>query len=317
MPFFFYRSILSFLGLWYDYAMKTFKQLALIGPTASGKTALSIKLAQKTNAHILSLDSLSIYKEIDIVSAKPTIKEREDIVHFGMDILYPDQAFDVTTFIKLYHEVYAKCMEEGKNLVIVGGTSFYLKMLLEGISELPDISTETKEKTQHYLQDLPKTYHWLCTLDAPYMSHIKATDPYRIEKVLHIYLDTGLTPTEYFKRFPPKATITSPLPIYQIITEKETLRKRIALRTETMLESGLIDEICMLEKKYTRAPNSMKAIGIKETLAYLDGVYNKKVLGEKITTNTARLAKRQTTFNNSQFTDVTKGTVEELKKMIL
>jgi len=120
--------------------MKTFKQLALIGPTASGKTALSIKIAQQMNAYILSLDSLSIYKEIDIVSAKPTLEERAGIEHFGMDYLYPDESFDVTTFIKLYHEVHAKCLEDEKNLVIVGGTSFYLKMLIEGISELPSIS---------------------------------------------------------------------------------------------------------------------------------------------------------------------------------
>jgi tRNA dimethylallyltransferase len=293
---------------------KTVNQLALIGPTASGKTALSIKLAQQTNAYILSLDSLSIYKEIDIVSAKPTPEERSGITHFGIDYITPDKSFDVTTFIKLYHEVYAKCQEEGKNLVIVGGTSFYLKMLIEGISELPSITPETKQKAQHSLQDLHKTYQRLATLDEPYMSHIKATDPYRIEKALHIYLETGLTPSEYFKRFPPKPTIEAPLPIYQIITDRETLRKRIALRTKMMLDDGLIDEICMLEKKYTRAPNSMKAIGIKETLAYLDGIYTKQMLAEKITTNTARLAKRQTTFNNSQFDNVIKGTVEELQK---
>lgn len=296
---------------------RTFNQLALIGPTASGKTALSIKLAQQTNAHILSLDSLSIYKEIDIVSAKPTLEEREGIAHFGIDYIYPDESFDVTTFIKLYHQVYQQCMEEEKNLVIVGGTSFYLKMLIEGISELPTISSETKKRTQHYLQDLSNTYDWLFGLDQQYMSNIQATDPYRIEKALHIYIETGLTPTEYFKRFPPKPTITAPLPIYQITIDRETLRKRIALRTELMLKSGLIDEICMLEKKYTRAPNSMKAIGIKETLDYLDGRYDKKMLAEKITTNTARLAKRQTTFNNSQFKNVIKGTVEELQKKLL
>jgi tRNA dimethylallyltransferase len=84
-----------------------------------------------------------------------------------------------------------------------------------------------------------------------------------------------------------------------------------------MLEEGLIDEVCMLEKKYTRAPNCMKSIGIKETLAYLDGIYDKKMLREKITTNTARLAKRQTTFNNSQFDNVIKGSVEALEEILL
>lgn len=297
--------------------MNNIKQLALIGPTASGKTALSIKIAQHMNANILSLDSLSIYKEIDIVAAKPTLEERAGIKHFGIDYLFADKTFDVTTFIELYHEVYRQSLLEGKNLVIVGGTSFYLKMLIDGISKLPVISDKTKQEAKKYLQAQQKTYQWLYDLDKDYMSHIEVNDPYRVEKALHIYLETGLTPTQYFKRFPPKPTISAPLPIYQIITEKDTLRKRIASRTNIMVKGGLIDEICMLEKKYTREPNCMKAIGIKETLAYLDGVFDKSMLIEKITTNTAKLAKRQTTFNNSQFNNVIKGNVEELEKKIL
>ena len=296
---------------------KTFKQLALIGPTASGKTALSIKIAQQMNAYILSLDSLSIYKEIDIVSAKPTLEERAGIVHFGMDYIYPNETFDVTTFIKLYHEVYSKCLQEGKNLVIVGGTSFYLKMLIDGISELPSISIKTKQEVNRYLKDLGETYAWLYDLDVQYMSNIEASDPYRIEKALHIYLETGLTPTHYFKQYPPKPTVMDPLPLYQIDIDREILRDRITLRTSMMVNDGLIDEICMLEKKYTRTPNCMKSIGIKETLAYLDGIYDKKMLIEKITTNTARLAKRQTTFNNSQFENVIKGSVKELEELLL
>ena len=292
--------------------MKTFTQLALIGPTASGKTALSIHAAKRLDAHILSLDSLSIYKEIDIVSAKPTLEERGDITHFGMDVLYPDEPFDVTTFIKLYHEVYAQCLQDNKNLIIVGGTSFYLKMLIEGISTLPNISTETKQQASDMLRNLEKTYAWLYSLDEAYMSHIEANDSYRIEKALLIYLQTGLVPSVYFKAYPPKPTITAPLPIYQIDIDKNRLRERIALRTKLMVHNALIDEICKLEKKYTRRPNCMGAIGIKETLAYLDGLYDKKMLIEKITTNTTRLAKRQTTFNNSQFKDVIKGSVDLL-----
>ena len=294
-----------------------FQQLALIGPTASGKTALSIKLAKHMNAYILSLDSLSIYKEIDIVSAKPTIEERGDITHFGIDTIYPHEDFDVTTFIKLYHEVYAKCLSDNKNLVIVGGTSFYLKMLLDGISVLPSISDVTLVETQKHLLDLEKAHTFLSTLDPIYMNNIESQDAYRIEKALNIYLETSLTPTEYFKQHPPLVTITEPLPIYQIVWDRTLLRERIALRTKMMVNDGLIDEICMLEKKYGRKPNCMKSIGIKETLAYLDGIYDKNMLIEKITTNTARLAKRQTTFNNSQFKDVVKGSVKELEKMLL
>jgi len=297
--------------------MKTFKQLALIGATASGKTSLAVKIAKKLDAYILSLDSLSIYKEINIVSAKPSHEEQEGIVHFGIDYIDPSESFDVTTFIQLYHDIHTKCINDNKNLVIVGGTGFYLKMLIHGISSLPSISKKTKEETQKYLLNLESAYALLHSLDPDYMSTIASNDSYRIEKALNIYIETTLTPTEYFKKFPPKATITDDLPIYQIEWERNSLRERIARRTKIMLEYGLVDEVCMLEEKYTRTPNCMKAIGIKETLAYMDGVYNKKELLEKITINTSRLAKRQTTFNNSQFDTVLKGSVKELKKILL
>lgn len=297
--------------------MKSITQLAIIGSTASGKTSLAIKTAQKINAHILSLDSLSVYKEINIASAKPTKEEQANITHFGIDILSPNESFDVALFIKLYHRIYKKCQKENKNLIIVGGTSFYLKMLCEGISQMPTISKKTKEITQKQLQNLEKSYLLLKALDPEYMKSIESKDNYRIGKALEIYNQTTLIPSEYFKTFPPIPTIQAPLPIYQIKWDREILRQRIALRTKLMLQEGLIDEVCYLEKKYTRSPNSMKSIGIKETLAYLDGIYDKKMLEEKITTNTARLAKRQNTFNNSQFEGVISGSVKELEILLL
>ena len=297
--------------------MENIRQLAIIGSTASGKTALAVKAAKHLNAHILSLDSLSIYKEIDIVSAKPSVEEREGIAHFGIDVIYPNESFDVTTFITLYREVYARCQDEMKNLVIVGGTSFYLKMLIAGVSTLPQIEEKNEREAEKLLQDLPSAYAFLKKLDPEHMSHIEHNDRYRMEKALHLYLQTGERPTDYYRSHPPKPTITSALPVYQIEWERDALRKRIAQRTEIMVKEGLIDEICMLEKKYTRRPNCMKAIGIKETLAYLDGHYTKKEMIEKITTNTARLAKRQKTFNNSQFKNVVKGSVETLESLLL
>jgi len=297
--------------------MENIKQIAIIGSTSSGKTSLAVKVAKKWNAYILSLDSLSIYKEIDIVSAKPTLEEREGIAHFGLDVIYPNESFDVATYIKLYQEIYAKCQKGNKALVIVGGTSFYLKMLLEGVSELPRISEDTRRETLSLLNDPVNTYSLLQKIDPEYMSHIENNDRYRMEKALHIWLETQSTPSDYFKAHPPQATIQSDLPVYQIVWDRVILRERIALRTKLMLDDGLIDEICMLEKKYGRSPNCMKAIGIKETLAYLDGIYNKDEMIEKITTNTSRLAKRQKTFNNSQFKNVIKGSVEKLEKILL
>jgi len=281
--------------------MKNFQQLAIIGSTASGKTAFAIEYAKKNSANILSLDSLAIYKEIDIVSAKPTIEEREGVKHFGLDVIYPHEAFDVTTFIKLYHEAKETSQQEGKGLVIVGGTSFYLKSLIDGISPMPTISKESQQKSRELLHHPKEAHHLLYQKDKIYMQKIETTDRYRIEKMLNLYFETGLTPTEYFKANPPQPTITEPLPIHEIRVEREVLRERIKIRTQKMIEQGLIDEVAYLEKSYTKAPNCMKAIGIREVLDFFDGIYTKEEMIEKIVINTARLAKRQRTFNASAF----------------
>jgi tRNA dimethylallyltransferase len=281
--------------------MTQFKQIALIAPTASGKTSLSIEYAKKYNSNILSLDSLSIYKEIDIVSAKPTIDEREGIKHFGIDEIYPNEHFSVTTFIKLYQKAREESIRDNKSLIIVGGTSFYLKTLIDGLSPMPSISEETQRRTEELCKNMNKAYKFIYSLDKEYMKNIEPTDRYRVEKMLNLYFQTNLIPTDYFIQNPPKPTITEPINIYEIITDREILRERIRVRTENMLDIGLIDEVKYLENRYGRTPNCMRAIGIKEVLEYLDGVYNIDELKEKIIINTARLAKRQRTFNRSKF----------------
>ncbi|MBU1669267.1 tRNA (adenosine(37)-N6)-dimethylallyltransferase MiaA [bacterium] len=297
--------------------MSDFSQLALIGPTASGKSALSIEVAHKNNAHILSLDSLAIYKEINIASAKPNIDERSNVQHFGLDVIFPNQPFDVTTFIQLYQEAKTQALKDQKNLIIVGGTSFYLSVLINGISELPEISEKTKEQSQELMKNLEDAYRFLYDIDKNYLKAINIHDRYRIEKMLNLYLETNMTPTEYFKAHPPKASITEDLPIYEISVERDILRKRINTRTLKMIKCGLIDEVFYLEKHYTRAPNSMKSIGIKEVLSYLDGEYTKMEMKEKILTHTAQLAKRQRTFNASQFKEKTSLPLHEMSDLLL
>lgn len=297
--------------------MNHFSQLALIGPTASGKSALSIEIAHKHNAHILSLDSLAIYKEINIASAKPTVNERSDIQHFGIDEIFPNEPFDVTTFIQLYEKAKKEAIKDEKNLVIVGGTSFYLSSLINGISELPTISETTQEQTTQKLKNLEAAYAFLYNIDNAYMQSINKNDRYRIEKMLNLYFETQMTPTEYFTMHPPKAVITEDLPIFEIAVEREILRNSINTRTLKMIKCGLIDEVFFLEKHYTRTPNSMKSIGIKEVLSYLDGEYTKMEMKEKIVTHTAQLAKRQRTFNTSQFKDKTSLSLDALSDLLL
>src|SRR3989339_354694 len=291
-------------------------QLAIIGPTASGKSDLAIQIAKKIDAYILSIDSLSIYKEIDIVSAKPSKAELHEVRHFGIDVLYPNEYFSVDVFIRLYKEVLQKCQDERKNLIIVGGTSFYLKSLIDGLSQIPTITKEISLQAEIKLKDLESCYSFLFGVDEKYMKNISSNDRYRIEKSLLIYEASKLTPSEWFSENPPKPVIEN-LDIYNIEVERDVLRERIKKRTLKMLEAGLIDEVCYLEQKYTRLPHAMNSIGIVEVLEYLDNKVSINEMLENISTHTAQLAKRQQTFNRTQFGDVINAPLEELEEMIL
>jgi len=292
------------------------KQLAIIGPTASGKSDLAIKIALQIDAYILSIDSLSIYKEIDIVSAKPSKKELQSVKHFGINVLNPDEYFSVDIFIDLYKEVVEACKKEGKNLIIVGGTSFYLKSLMQGLSPLPNITNDVKEKVQQSLKELEKSYTKLLLLDEKYMSKIDKNDSYRIEKALLIYEASALTPSEWFEQYPPKPVIQN-LNVFNIDVERDVIRERIAKRSSKMLEMGLINEVAFLEHKYTRKPHSMSSIGIIEVLEFFDGKIEEEQMIELISIHTAQLAKRQQTFNRTQFDGLVSDKLENLEEIIL
>lgn len=285
------------------------KEIAIIGSTASGKTALSLEIASKTNSIILSLDSLCVYKEIDIVSAKPTLEERGEILHFGIDEVYPNVEFDVVCFMELYKKAKEYALKNNKNLIIVGGTGFYLKALIDGLS----LGIESKIKLDI---SVAEAYDLLYSLDEVYMKKIEKNDKYRVEKAYAIYKQTGLTPTLYFEKNP-KIPLVKDLKIFEILWEKEELKKRVATRTNTMIKSGLIDEIIYLERKYKRASNCMSSIGIVETFEYLDGKLSKEELEEKISQNTMKLAKRQNTFNKGQFLNKTSNIIDNLNSDIL
>jgi len=294
------------------------KQIAIIAPTASGKTALSIKVAHKTNSIIVSLDSLSIYKQIDVASAKPTIKERDGIIHFGIDEIYPNEHFDVMNFIEIYKKALSYAKKNNKNLIIVGGTGFYLKALIDGISYIPKLNKRNQKIVNEKMEQFTPNELWeyLNRIDEVYMKEIKKNDKYRIEKALSIYLQTKQKPSEYLKQNPP-IPIIKDIQIYEIDWDKNILRQRIEQRTKNMIKDGLIQEVIFLEKNYPRDIPAMGSIGIKETLDYLDGRLNIKQLEDKITIATAQLAKKQRTFNNGQFKNVIKQSLDSLIKILV
>ena len=289
------------------------KEIALIGPTASGKSDLALSLAKQNNSYILSLDSLSIYKEIDIASAKPSSDELSQVKHFGVNLIFPNEEFSVGIFVQEYLKVKQRCQEEGKNLVIVGGSSFYLRTLVQGLSPIPEYSQETITNVQELLTDLPSAHKLLLQADAEYMHGIEPTDRYRIEKMMLIYIQTGLSPSQYFEKNPPNPIIKD-IPIFEIDVDRTYLKERIIIRTQKMIEMGLVDEVAGLEYKYTRLPNALKAIGVIEVYEYLDGRLTLEQMKDEIVLHTVQLAKRQQTFNRNQFPNRQLLSVEEIYK---
>lgn len=292
------------------------KTVAILGPTASGKTDLAIALAKRFNAYILSLDSLSIYQKIDIASAKPTFEERQGIVHFGIDVLSPNEHFDVTMFFQLYENAKEKALLDSKNLIIVGGTGFYLKAMMEGLSQRPSLSLHVRNEIARLMSDIAVAYALVEKHDPSYANRIASNDRYRIEKWLEIFIATDEIPSYYLTQSKQEPVLKD-VALFEIDTPRDLLAQRIHARTQKMVEQGLIDEVFRLEKHYGRAPQCMKAIGIKEVLDYFDGKIAFANLKERISINTIHLAKRQRTFNTSQFPAHPKLELSALQTAIL
>ncbi len=294
------------------------KTLVILGGSGSGKTALSLEIAREKQCAILSLDSLSVYEEINLISAKPTIQERAGITHFGIDILNPTQLHNVQVFIQEYQRAREFCLTHKQNLLIVGGSSFYLKMLLEGLSNF-FVEEGKRFKILEKISALggvEQQYRFLGMIDKEWAIRLKPTDSYRIQRALEIYFATSMIPSLYFKENPPLPIIKD-CEIYEIVWEREFLRQRIRQRTKQMLENGVIEEVCGLVEKYGKAYHWAKSIGIKEIIEFLERRIPKEALEELITTHTAQLAKRQRTFNKTQFKEHFCGEVEVVLRRIL
>ncbi|GHV09238.1 tRNA dimethylallyltransferase [Campylobacterota bacterium] len=276
------------------------KTVAIIGTTASGKSDLAHNLARKSGAALLSMDSLSVYRGIDIASAKPATGEREGLTYFGLDIANAGDRFGADDFAAEYARAREFCEANGRDLIIVGGSSFYLKAIACGLSPIPPIDARTACAVDELLGDLAAAHARLSEIDPIYAARIDANDRYRIEKALLIALASGVPPTRWFAENPPRPVLES-VAIAEVVTDREVLRERIGWRTKKMIAGGLIDEVEGLLKSVPRDAQAMKAIGIKETIDFIDGAIDLGGLEELITIHTAQLAKRQRTYNNGQF----------------
>ena len=285
-----------------------FKEFAIIGTTASGKSDLAFELAKKLNGVILSLDSLALYKEIDIASAKPNKEQLEAIKHFGVDEIYPDEEFSVGAFFEIYKNAKNFARLQDCPLIITGGSGFYLKSMLSGLA--PDVP-----KCELNLSN-EEIYELAVKIDPEFASKFSQNDSYRLEKWYQIYKFSSQIPSIWLRENT-KESIIKELAIFEILWDKDELRERIKKRTKGMLEAGLIDEANFLFNKYKSEPKPLKSIGLKECKQFLDKEISQNELEELIATHTAQLAKRQRTFNRSQFEKKFVGDLDQIRSEIL
>lgn len=292
---------------------------ALIGASGSGKSALGLELAARYDGEIFSLDSLSIYRHIDIASAKPSQEERARIVHYGIDELEPSEPCSVMNFWQSLESALAQARSKGKkSFFIVGGSSFYLKSMIEGLSPMPQLPQQQISALRERVSAITNPHEFLSHIDAPYASMLKPTDTYRIHKALEIYFATHTAPSAYFAAHPKQRFESlQNVPILVLDMPREILREKIATRTHKMLALGLLDEVKFLRDTYPPTSQSLKAIGIKESLEFLaTGSKDTTALCEQIATHTAQLAKRQSTFNRTQFRNTLLLDSEQIHKQV-
>lgn len=275
------------------------KVIVIAGPTASGKTALSIEVAKKINGEIISSDSMQIYKEMDIGTAKVTKEEMQGIKHYLVDFVLPDQRYTVSNFKHDAEIAIEKILSKGKIPIIVGGTGLYINSLIYGI-EYPEMNFD--EEYREKLMKIAETKEGLETLyeqarqiDSEAMKNISEKDKKRIIRVLEIYKATGKNKTEN-EILSRKNGVKYDYKVFALNMDREILYRRINYRVDKMLEQGLINEVKSLISKYDKCTTSMQAIGYKEVQEFLNNEINYEEMVEKIKQGSRNYAKRQLTW---------------------
>ncbi len=266
--------------------------IAVAGPTASGKTALAIKLAHERNGEIISADSRLVYKGFDIASAKPTIEEREGIPHHLIDIVEPEVDYSVGDFYKDAKPIISDIISRGKTPIVAGGTGLYFRILLEDF-DLPKMDPNLELRAELESMPVEELYQEVLSKDPITAEKVHINNKIRLVRVLEVMRTfnrpfsqvAGKKENEYDVEW------VSPK-----VESREVLYERINLRVDKMLELGLIEETKTLLAKHGRIKNFVKTIGYAEILDYLDGKCPLEESIETLKQNTRRYAKRQLTW---------------------
>ena len=272
--------------------------ICVVGPTASGKTALAVELAKATNGEVVSCDSMQIYRRLNIGTAKPTVEEMQGIPHHMIDICEPDEDFSVGRYVEMATPIVEDILRRGKTAIIAGGTGLYVDNLIKGGEFAPFPATGCRERLEEKLQSegLEVLMEELRKID-PVALEKSQRNPRRIIRALEVYQETGETITAHNERtaaIPPKF---DPLWIGTDYVNRQDLYDRIDLRVELMVKDGLLDEIrAVLGSGIPEKCTAMQAIGYKE---FIDAMAGRASLDEairQVQQSSRRYAKRQQTW---------------------
>lgn len=270
-----------------------------MGPTASGKTALAVQLAQVLNGEIISVDSALVFKGMDIGTAKPTLEERGGIPHYLIDILDVSESFSTGQFRNEALALMADITKRGKLPILVGGTMLYFHALTNGLAELPPANAEIRARLELELARDGKIalHQRLVVCDAQAAARIHPNDPQRVQRALEVFEMTGKPISEFFANHQESL----PYQIHKFIVapeDRKILHDIIAQRFYKMLEQGFLAEVekLVLRGDLNDKMPAIRAVGYREAWAYLHGDYDLATMTEKAIIATRQLAKRQFTW---------------------
>ena len=289
--------------------------LVIAGPTAVGKTALALDIAQRHDAEIINMDSAIVYQGMDIGTAKPSIEEQQAVIHHLVDIRRPDQAYSAADFTRDAEALVTDIRARGKLPIVVGGTMLYLHSWLNGLSELPSADESLRRQLQQAWEADPAALHQQLLMQDPIAGQrIHANDPQRIIRALEVIQLTGqpLSALQH-QRKPTQHALGV---VFVMPPSKEWLHARIAIRFEQMLQAGLLTEVkALLDQGFDPDSPALRSVGYRQAIQYLAGEINYDemvVLGSQAT---RQLAKRQLTWIKKMAAgltvDATLGTMEQ------
>ena len=273
----------------------------LTGATATGKTAIGIALAQRIGAEIISLDSMAIYRGMDIGTAKPSLEQRAAVPHHLLDIVDPGTEFSVAQYVDAAAAMVADIHSRGKEPLFVGGTPLYLKSLLRGLFDGPPADWQMRHEIEQELEQVgqPALYDRLLQIDPVAASHIHPHDKRRLIRALEVHRATGQPISHQQLQFE-EGRSADECRVFVLRRRREELHARIEGRVEAMIECGLVDEVRGLTADGRELGRTARqAVGYREALAFLAGEYDRDEMVARIKARTRRFAKRQGTWFRS------------------